>query len=153
MNKKLRFSFHAVVILPIVCLLAFSGCSSTEGTVENHWETINLLKSIEPGVGARPEWERYLATASRRSTWVGVMFLHNRARLKDGRLSRADSGKAAKDLNRRKQRKFEQKLAKVRRLPSEKLFFRTRSLPSLDSPRDFSPPRRATKDRNSRAPR
>ena len=47
MNKKVKFNFHKVVILPIACLLAFSGCSSIEGTVENHRGTINLLKSIE----------------------------------------------------------------------------------------------------------
>ena len=47
MNKKPKFNFHTVVILPIACLLAFSGCSSIEGTVENHRGTINLLKSIE----------------------------------------------------------------------------------------------------------
>ena len=35
MNKKLKFNFHTVVILPIARLLAFSGCSSTEGKVEN----------------------------------------------------------------------------------------------------------------------
>ena len=46
-NKKLKVNFHTVVILPIACLLAFSGCSSLEGTVENHRGTINLLKSIE----------------------------------------------------------------------------------------------------------
>ena len=62
------------------------------------------------------------------------MFLHSTARFKDGRLSRADSRKAAKDLNRRKQREFEQKLAKlakVRHLPSEKLFFRHGHSPAL----------------------
>ena len=62
------------------------------------------------------------------------MFLRSTARLKDGRLSRADSRKAAKDLNRRKQREFEQKLAKVakgRPLPSEKLFFRHGHSPAL----------------------
>jgi hypothetical protein len=48
MNKKLKFNFHTVVILPIACLLAFSSCASIEGTVENHRGTINLLKSIEP---------------------------------------------------------------------------------------------------------
>jgi hypothetical protein len=47
MNKKLKFNFHTVVVLPIACLLAFSGCSSIEGTIENHRGTINLLKSIE----------------------------------------------------------------------------------------------------------
>ena len=47
MNKKLKFNFHTVVILLIACLLAFSGCSSIEDTVENHRGTINLLKSIE----------------------------------------------------------------------------------------------------------
>ena len=47
MNKKLKFNFHTVVILPIACLLAFSSCSSVEGTIENHRGTINLLKSIE----------------------------------------------------------------------------------------------------------
>ena len=47
MNKKVKFNFHKVVILPIACLLAFSGCSSIEDTVENHRGTINLLKSIE----------------------------------------------------------------------------------------------------------
>src|ERR1700751_6457525 len=50
---------------------------------------------------------------------MDAMFLHSTAQLKDGRLSRADSRKAAKELNRRKQREFEQKLAKeakVRRL-------------------------------------
>ena len=46
-NKKLKFNFHTVVILPIACLLTFSGCSSLEGTVDNHRGTINLLKSIE----------------------------------------------------------------------------------------------------------
>ena len=66
------------------------------------------------------------------------MFLHSTARLKDGRLSRADSRKAAKDLNRRKQRKFEQKeakVAKVRHLPSEKLFFRHGHSPALNTAR------------------
>jgi hypothetical protein len=43
---------------------------------------------------------------------MGVMFLHSTAQLKDGRLSRADSRKSAKELNRRQQREFEQKLAK-----------------------------------------
>jgi len=46
------------------------------------------------------------------------------------------------NLNKRKQRKFEQKLtklAKVRHLPSGKLFFRIRSLPSLTH-RDFKTP-------------
>ena len=47
MNKKLKFNFHTAVILPIAWLLAFSGCSSIEGTAENHRGTINLLKSIE----------------------------------------------------------------------------------------------------------
>ena len=46
-NKKLKFNSHTVVILPIACLLAFSGCSSIEGAAENHRGTINLLKSIE----------------------------------------------------------------------------------------------------------
>jgi hypothetical protein len=43
---------------------------------------------------------------------MGVMFLQSTARLKDGPLSRADSRKAAKELHRRKQREFAQKLAK-----------------------------------------
>ena len=47
MNKKLKLNFHTVVILPIACLLAFGGCASIEGTVENHRGTINLLKSTE----------------------------------------------------------------------------------------------------------
>ena len=47
MNKKLKFNFHTVVILPIAWLLAFSGCSSIQGTLENHRGAINLLKSIE----------------------------------------------------------------------------------------------------------
>jgi hypothetical protein len=47
MNKKRKFNFQTVVILPIAWLLAFSACSSIEGTVEHHRETINLLKSIE----------------------------------------------------------------------------------------------------------
>ena len=47
MNKRLKFNFHTVAILPIACLVAFSGCSNIEGTVEHHRETINLLKSIE----------------------------------------------------------------------------------------------------------
>ena len=62
------------------------------------------------------------------------MFLHSTGRLKDGQLSRADSRKAAKDLNRRKQREFEQKLAKVakvRHLSSETLFFRHGHSPAL----------------------
>ena len=29
-NEKLKFNFHIVVILPIACLLAFSGCSSID---------------------------------------------------------------------------------------------------------------------------
>jgi hypothetical protein len=51
--------------------------------------------------------------------------------------------KPAKNLNKRKQRKFEQKLAKLaklRHLASKQLFFKTRSLSSLDSPRDFKMP-------------
>jgi hypothetical protein len=52
---------------------------------------------------------------------MGVMFLHSTAQLKDGRLSRADSRKAAKELNRRKQREFEQKLAKEAKVIFEKL--------------------------------
>ena len=47
MNKKLKFNSHTAVILPIAYLLAFSACSSIEGTVGNHRGTINLLKSIE----------------------------------------------------------------------------------------------------------
>jgi hypothetical protein len=39
MNEKLKINFHTVVILPISCLLAFSGCSSIEGTVANHRRT------------------------------------------------------------------------------------------------------------------
>ena len=46
-NKKPTFNFHTAVILPIAWLLAFSGCSSIESTVENHRGTMNLLKSIE----------------------------------------------------------------------------------------------------------
>jgi hypothetical protein len=46
-NKKLKFNFLTVLILPIACLLAFSGCSGIEGTVENHRGTTNLLKCIE----------------------------------------------------------------------------------------------------------
>src|ERR1700739_3884390 len=49
------------------------------------------------------------------------MFLHSTAQLKDGRLSRADSRKAAKELNRRKQRIFLQKLAKEAKVIFEKL--------------------------------
>jgi hypothetical protein len=52
---------------------------------------------------------------------MDVMFLHSTAQLKDGRLSRADSRKAAKELNRRKQREFEQKLAKEAKVIFEKL--------------------------------
>ena len=47
MNQKLKFNFHTMVILPIAGLLAISGCSSIEGTSENHRGTINLLKSME----------------------------------------------------------------------------------------------------------
>ena len=47
MKKRLKFNFHTAVILPIAYLLAFSGCSGIEGTVENHRGTISLLKSIE----------------------------------------------------------------------------------------------------------
>jgi hypothetical protein len=42
------------------------------------------------------------------------------APLKDGRLSRPDSRKAAKDLNKRKQRKFEQKETKETKEYAEK---------------------------------
>ena len=54
---------------------------------------------------------------------MDVMFLHSTAQLKDGRLSRADSRKVAKELNRRKQREFEQKLAKEAKVIFEKLPF------------------------------
>ena len=66
-------------------------------------------------------------------------------------LSRTDLRKAAKNLNKRKQRKFEQKetkLTKVRHLASGKLFVRIRSLPSLAlTHRDFKTPI-SNKDRN-----
>ena len=48
-NKKLKFNLHTAVTLPIAWLLAFSGCSSIDSTVENHRGTINLLKSIAQG--------------------------------------------------------------------------------------------------------
>src|SRR5215469_9354350 len=60
------------------------------------------------------------------------------------------SQKAAKNLHKRKQRKFEQKetkLAKVGHLSSGRLSFRIRLPPSLDSPRDFKTPI-CTKDRD-----
>jgi hypothetical protein len=45
--KLLHIVLLCLFLLPIACLLAFSGCSSIEGTVENYRGTINLLKSIE----------------------------------------------------------------------------------------------------------
>ena len=44
------------------------------------------------------------------------------------------------EARKKKSEQKETKLAKVRHLPSEKLFFRTRSLPSLALPRDFKTP-------------
>jgi hypothetical protein len=35
------------IILPIACLVAFTGCSGIEGTAENHRVSTNLLRYIE----------------------------------------------------------------------------------------------------------
>jgi hypothetical protein len=35
------------IILPIACLVAFTGCSGIEGTADNQRVTTNLLKYIE----------------------------------------------------------------------------------------------------------
>lgn len=35
------------IILPIACLVAFSGCSGIEGTAENHRVSTNLLRYVE----------------------------------------------------------------------------------------------------------
>jgi hypothetical protein len=50
----------------------------------------------------------------------GVMFLPSTARLKDGRLSRSDSQKAAKDLNMKETKGFEQKETKETKLCAKK---------------------------------
>jgi hypothetical protein len=58
------------------------------------------------------------------------------------KLREVQSQKRKENLNKRKQRKFEQKLtklAKVRHLASEKLFFRPRSLPSIELTARFQP--------------
>jgi hypothetical protein len=47
MNKNLILEFHTMQILPIACLVAFTGCSGIENTAENHRATTNLLKYIE----------------------------------------------------------------------------------------------------------
>lgn len=47
MNKKLKFVFHKMPILPIACLVAFTGCSGIKGTAENHRVMINLVTQIE----------------------------------------------------------------------------------------------------------
>jgi hypothetical protein len=46
-SEKLIFDFHTMLILPIACLVAFSGCSGIEGTAEKHRVTTNLLNYIE----------------------------------------------------------------------------------------------------------
>ena len=47
MNEKQKFDFHTMLILPIACLVAFTGCSATMSTAENHRVTRNLVKYLE----------------------------------------------------------------------------------------------------------
>lgn len=46
-TNKQKLHLLAMLVLPIACLPAFSGCSSIEGAGENRRVTINVLKSIE----------------------------------------------------------------------------------------------------------
>lgn len=47
MNAKQIFDFHTMLILPIACLVAFTGCSAIVSTGENHRATTNLVKYLE----------------------------------------------------------------------------------------------------------
>ena len=46
-HENLVFNFHTMRILPIAWLVAFTGCSSIEGTAENHRVITNLLTYIQ----------------------------------------------------------------------------------------------------------
>jgi hypothetical protein len=41
MNNKLKFAFRTMLVLPIACLVAFTGCSDIEATGKNHRVTAN----------------------------------------------------------------------------------------------------------------
>ena len=47
MNNKLKFAFRTMLVLPIACLVAFTGCADIEATGENHRVAANLLTDIE----------------------------------------------------------------------------------------------------------
>ena len=47
MNNKLKFAFRTMLVLPIACLVAFTGCAEIEATGENHRVTANLLTDME----------------------------------------------------------------------------------------------------------
>ena len=47
MHENLVFDFRTMRILPIACLMAFTGCAAIEGVAENHRVTANLATYIE----------------------------------------------------------------------------------------------------------
>ena len=47
MHNKLKFAFRTMLVLPIACLGAFTGCADIEAAGENHLVTANLLTDIE----------------------------------------------------------------------------------------------------------
>jgi hypothetical protein len=47
MNNKLKFAFRTMLVSPIACVVAFTGCSDIEPKGENHRVTANLLTNIE----------------------------------------------------------------------------------------------------------
>ena len=47
MHENLVFDFRTMRILPIAWLVAFTGCSSIEGTAQNHRVTTNLLTYLQ----------------------------------------------------------------------------------------------------------
>ena len=47
MNNKLKFAFRTMLVLPIACLGAFTGCSDVEVTSKSHQVTANLVTKVE----------------------------------------------------------------------------------------------------------
>ena len=47
MNNKLKFAFRRMLVLPIACLVAFTGCADIEATGEHHRVTANLLTDMK----------------------------------------------------------------------------------------------------------
>ena len=73
MNNKLKFAFRTMLVLPIACLGAFTGCSDFEVTGKNHPVRANPLSHEEENIKkANQLWQgAWWAHEISRSTKVG----------------------------------------------------------------------------------